>query len=64
MKIDKWFFVGLVAAVFNPLPTGIIAGAVLYTEKKRKNQGVAVIVLSVIVLAVTLYLLSLGYGLL
>ena len=56
MKMDKWVFLGIVAAIFNPLPTGIIAGIILYREKKHKNEGIAVLALSVILLALTLYL--------
>ena len=54
MKINKWILLGYIAAIFNPLPTGIIAGYVLYTEKKYRNHGTIVIIISVFLIALTL----------
>jgi glucose uptake protein GlcU len=56
MKLDKWVFLGIVAAIFNPLPTGVIAGIILLREKKYKNEGIVVFVLSIILLVLTAYL--------
>ncbi len=54
MKINKWILLGYIAAIFNPLPTGIIAGCVLYTEKKYRNHGAIVVIISVFLTILTL----------
>lgn len=58
MKISKWEILGIIAAVFNPVPTGIVAGYVLYTEKKYKNTGAIVMIVSAVLFLVSLFLVS------
>lgn len=60
MKFDKWVLLAIVAAVFNPLPTGVLAGLVLLSEKKYKTEAIVVLVLSAFLLALTIYLVSFG----
>lgn len=58
MKINKWLLLGYIAAIFNPLPTGLVAGAVLYTEKNYRKHGLIVLVLSVFLIALTIVTVS------
>ena len=46
--MDKWKVLGYVAAIFDPVPTGLFSGYCLYTDKKYKKTGRNVIVLSII----------------
>ena len=56
MKINKWIILGYIAAIFNPIPTGLIAGYVLYTEKKYRNHGAIVMIVSVFLAALLVFL--------
>lgn len=56
MKTNKWVILGYIAAIFNPIPTGIIAGYFLYTEKKYKNHGAIVMIVSVFLFALLITL--------
>ena len=58
MKLNKWITLGYIAAIFNPIPTGIVAGYVLYTEKKYKNHGAIVMIVSVFLFALTIALMA------
>jgi hypothetical protein len=60
MKIDKWILLGYIAAIFNPVPTGIIAGYILFTEKKYRNHGMIVMIVAVFLFVVMLLALSTG----
>ncbi|MDI6806897.1 MAG: hypothetical protein QMD14_03765 [Candidatus Aenigmarchaeota archaeon] len=46
--MDKWKILGYIAAIFSPVPTGIVAGYCLYLEKKYKKTGRNVLILAVI----------------
>ena len=48
MKINKWQVLGYVAAVFNPIPSGLIAGYCLYTEKKYGKTGRNVMITAIV----------------
>ncbi len=54
--MEKWEILGYVAAIFNPLPTGMAAGYFLYTDKKYKKTGRNVLLVSVLLLAILLVL--------
>ena len=56
MKLNKWIILGYIAAIFNSVPTGIVAGYVLYTEKKYKNHGAIVMIVSVFLFALLIVL--------
>ena len=57
--MDKWNLIGYIAAIFNPLPTGLVAGYYLYTDKKYKGTGRNVLLISVIlIIAYILLILS------
>ncbi len=57
--MDKWNLIGYVASIFNPLPTGLVAGYYLYTDKSRKKAGRNVLLISVIlIIAYTLLILT------
>lgn len=57
--MDKWNLIGYIAAIFNPLPTGLVAGYYLYTDKKYKSAGRNVLLISVIlIIAYILLILS------
>jgi len=53
MKLDKWQALGIISAIFNPLPTGILAGYVLHRDKYK--SGKFLMLLSVIWTAVLAY---------
>lgn len=53
MRIDKWELLGIIAAVFNPVPTGLLAGYFLHRDKYR--SGKYIVVLSVAWAAVLAY---------
>ena len=59
MKIDKWFVVGIIAGILNPL-AGIVVGIALLTDKKQKEEGVVITLFSVILLVLTVYLATMG----
>jgi RsiW-degrading membrane proteinase PrsW (M82 family) len=46
--MKKWKLLGYLAAVFSPIPVGVVAGYCLYTEKKYKKTGRNVLILSVV----------------
>jgi len=62
MKIDRWVFLGIVAAVFNPLPTGLIAGYILYKEKKYRNEGKIITIVAIFLLALELFFTYYYFG--
>ena len=47
MKINKWLLLGYIATIFNPVPSGIVAGLVFFTEKKYKNHGAIMLIVSI-----------------
>jgi hypothetical protein len=58
MKIDKWELLGYIFAITNPIIPGLLMGIMLYTEKKYKTTGRNVMILSVIMMALYLTILS------
>jgi len=36
--MDKWELLGIIAAVFNPVPTGIVAGYFLHRDRYRSGK--------------------------
>ena len=46
--MNKWEILGIIAAIFDPIPTGIVAGYVLYTEKKFRKTGKILMLFSVL----------------
>jgi hypothetical protein len=46
--MHKWEILGYVAAIFNPIPTGLIAGYFLLKDRKFKKTGRNVLILSFI----------------
>ncbi len=55
IDLKRWEILGYVAAVFDPVPTGLLAGYFLYKEKFKKT-GKVVMALSVVWFAVILAL--------
>ncbi len=53
MRMDKWELLGIIAAVFNPVPTGIVAGYFLHRDKYK--SGKFIIAFSVAWAAILLY---------
>ena len=56
--MNKLILLGYIAAIFNPFPTGLVAAYVLYTEKKYRNHGAIVFIVSVFLIALTLALIA------
>lgn len=46
--MDKWKVLGYVAAIFNPIPTGLIAGYCLCTEEEYRGPGRNVLIISIL----------------
>jgi predicted membrane-bound mannosyltransferase len=46
--MNKWKILGYLAAIFSPVPIGIVAGYCLYTEKKYKKTGRNVLIFSIV----------------
>lgn len=55
----KWKILGYVAAIFNPIPTGLLAGYFLYKEAKYKETGRNVIILSIVWFVIVIVLTAL-----
>lgn len=55
--MDKWEILGYVAAIFSPLPTGLLAGYFLFKEKKYKKTGINVLAISIIIMILLLFFL-------
>jgi len=55
MRVDKWELLGIVAAIFNPVPTGLLAGYFLHRDKYK--SGKFIMLLSVTWAAIIIYLL-------
>ena len=53
MRIDKWELLGIIAAIFNPVPTGMLAGYFLHRDKYR--SGKYIIIFSVIWALILIY---------
>lgn len=45
-KSTKWLIVGIISSIFNPVPTGLVLGYVIFTEPELKNVGKITILLS------------------
>ncbi len=43
----KWFWIGIITAVFNPL-AGLIFGIGVATEEDRKKEGIIIAVVSIV----------------
>lgn len=54
MKPDKWEWLGIIAMIFNPVPTGIIAGYFLHRD--RYATGKYIMLVSVMWFAAMMYL--------
>jgi hypothetical protein len=52
--MDKWEKLGYMAAIFNSIPTGLIAGYFLYKERRYKRTGRNVIIISILLTALVL----------
>ena len=57
-KWDKWELLGYVFAITNPIIPGLLMGIALYTEKKHKKAGRNIIILSLLMTALYLTILS------
>ena len=55
MRIDKWQLLGIIAAIFNPVPTGVIAGYFLHRDKYKSGKYIAI--LSIAWAAIMIYAL-------
>ncbi len=55
MILDKWQVLGITALIFNPVPTGILAGYFLHRDKY--GSGKFIMLLSVIWAAALIYFL-------
>ncbi len=45
--MNNWEKLGYIAAIFNPVPTGLVAGYYLFKDKKARGTGRNVLVISV-----------------
>ncbi|WP_456474155.1 hypothetical protein [Candidatus Pyrohabitans sp.] len=45
-RVTKWLIVGIISSIFNPVPTGLVLGYVLFTEPELKNVGKITIAMS------------------
>ncbi len=61
-RLDKLKTIAYLAAVFNPFPLGLIAGILLLEDKKYKETGKNVLIISIAVLLIV-FLLALLRGL-
>ncbi len=52
----KWFWVGIIIALVNPIFAGLLVAAVYLTEPKLKRAGVVVAAISILWGAVLFYL--------
>jgi len=57
MRVDKWELLGIIAAIFNPIPTGILAGYFLHRDKYK--SGKFIVLASIIWTAIIAYFLYL-----
>jgi hypothetical protein len=46
--VDRWEKLGYIAAIFNPIPTGLVAGYFLLKDKKYRKTGKNVTILSIL----------------
>lgn len=53
IKENKWLAAGVIIAVLNPVPSGVILGIVMLTEEKLKKTGQIVLGICAIVIIVT-----------
>lgn len=61
-RLDKWEKLGYVAALFNPLPTGLLASYYLSRERRYRRTGRNVLVISILVLLLCLWVIYATYG--
>jgi ABC-type spermidine/putrescine transport system permease subunit I len=50
----KWFWMGIVATILSPI-VGLVYGIALATEQDRKKEGLIIIVIAVIWLALVVF---------
>ena len=60
MKVDKWEMLGYLFAIIQPVLPGILMGIALYTEKGHKDAGRNVIILSIVMTALYLTMISIA----
>lgn len=53
IRDNKWLVAGLVIAVLNPLPSGVILGIILLTEERLAKTGRIILAVSVLLIIVT-----------
>ncbi len=56
-RATKWLIVGILSSIFNPVPTGLVLGYVLFTEPDLKNVGKITIVMSFLIMMIWLLFL-------
>lgn len=52
IKENKWLVAGLVIAILNPVPSGVVLGIVMLTEERFNRVGKTVLGVSVILVIV------------
>jgi hypothetical protein len=55
--MHKWEIVGYVASIFNPIPTGLIAGYYLYKDRKFRKTGRNVLLISILLPLILTFLI-------
>lgn len=53
VKANKWLVGGVVIAILNPIPSGIILGIVMITEKDLSKIGRIVLAISALLVIIT-----------
>lgn len=53
--MKKWILLSYIAAIFNPIPTGLLAGYILIKEKKYRKSGRNVLIICFIWIAFLLF---------
>ncbi len=58
MRIDRLKLLAYLCAIFNPIPLGLISGAILYSDPKYRKSGRNVFAISMILIIVIIVLLA------
>ena len=53
IKANKWLVGGVVIAILNPIPSGVILGIIMITEKDLSKIGRIVLAISILLVVVT-----------
>ncbi len=56
IRDNKWLVAGVVIAVFNPIPSGVVLGIVMLTEEKLAKIGKIVLAISIIVVTFLIFI--------